>query len=57
MKALDPQKTGWVTFASWQQNTKEVGKLFKPVMENQMLLQKAYGGKAYWAKAAKTRVR
>jgi len=56
MKAMDPQKTGWVTFAAWQKNSKVAASIFKPAEELQQQLRKAYFGKKFWKKATAHRL-
>mmetsp|Transcript_12277 Transcript_12277/g.15795 ORF Transcript_12277/g.15795 Transcript_12277/m.15795 type:complete len:199 (+) Transcript_12277:375-971(+) len=55
MKQLDKDGSGQVTFPEWQANSKKIQSLFKPAVELQKKMRKAYFGKNFWMKSSKKR--
>ena len=50
MKLLDTNQSGTVTFQEWEENSRHIQSLFRPSLELQKQLQKAYMGTSYWKK-------
>lgn len=56
MKVLDKDKSGCVTLVEWKANGSKIKDVFKPALQLQTQMRKAYLGGNFWTKASKHRL-